>query len=154
MRILVLSDSHRDRFSINEALRMQPTTEIVVHLGDGADEMEDAALGLHGKKQVYMVRGNCDWGCTFAYREIFSVNGMKIYCTHGYVENVKFSIDGLITAAVENEARLVLYGHTHEQKNEYIDGVYYFNPGSLHSGEYGIVDITDAGIVCIGMKLH
>ncbi|NMP37347.1 MAG: YfcE family phosphodiesterase [Clostridiales bacterium] len=154
MRILVLSDSHRDRFAINEALLRQPSAEIVVHLGDGADEMEDAAVYLRGKKQVIMVNGNCDWFSNLPARETFSVNGVKVLCTHGYAENVKYSVDGLIEAAVDNGAQLVLYGHTHEQKNEYIDGVYYFNPGSLHSGEYGVVDITDAGIVCIGMNLH
>ena len=28
-----------------------------------------------------------------------------------------------------------------------------FNPGSLRSDEYGVVDIIDNGFICIGIKL-
>ena len=35
MRILVLSDSHGDFFSMKKAIESQPTAEVVVFLGDG-----------------------------------------------------------------------------------------------------------------------
>ena len=38
MRILVVSDTHRDAFALREAILKQPTAEVVIHLGDGAEE--------------------------------------------------------------------------------------------------------------------
>jgi hypothetical protein len=51
------------------------------------------------------------------------------------------------------KADIVLFGHTHMPESIYKDGIYYFNPGSLKEGCYGVVDITDNGIICINKKL-
>ena len=40
MRILVVSDTHRDQYSLEQAVLRQPKAEVVIHLGDGADEAE------------------------------------------------------------------------------------------------------------------
>ena len=61
MRVLVLSDTHRDRYALREALLRQPKAEVLIHLGDGAEEAQELCAGLPGKA-FYQVRGNCDWG--------------------------------------------------------------------------------------------
>ena len=40
MRILVVSDTHRDQYALEQAVLRQPKAEVVIHLGDGADEAE------------------------------------------------------------------------------------------------------------------
>ena len=40
MRIVVLSDSHSDAASCEAAIRAHPDAEFVIHLGDGADDLE------------------------------------------------------------------------------------------------------------------
>ena len=82
-------------------------------------------------------------------KDIRTLENAKIYATHGFVEKVKFGPYGLEEAARENGCNLVLFGHTHQPTNYYKDGIYYFNPGSLRDGFYGVVDITPKGIMCI-----
>lgn len=61
MRLLVVSDSHGDSYALYRAIQQQPAAQVVIHLGDGENDMEQA-MGLCGEKRVICVRGNCDWG--------------------------------------------------------------------------------------------
>lgn len=153
MRILVLSDSHRHNFNLFSAITEEPTAEVVYFLGDGANEFEEAQL-IYGKEQAFIgVRGNCDSFTSLPERDIRTIGGKKILATHGYLQNVKFGLTDLQLEAVSEKCDIVLYGHTHIPLNTYKDGIYYFNPGSLRDGCYGVVDITTNGVICINKKL-
>ena len=41
MRILVISDSHGNTRNIERAVESQPEANIIIHLGDGADDIVD-----------------------------------------------------------------------------------------------------------------
>ena len=148
VRILVVSDTHRDRFALREAILRQPEAEAVIHLGDGADE----ALEMREKfpeKKFFLVRGNCDWGGGFPLEGQQTFLGKNIFYTHGNTYNVKYGTEELIAAARRKNADVLLFGHTHRSVTEYCGGLYIMNPGSLcgAEGTYGILDITGAGIV-------
>ena len=152
MRILVVSDSHGDVFGLREAIEAQPKARMIVHLGDGERDM-DALSHLFEEIKVVQVRGNTDLGVFAPNTCVETVEGKRVYCTHGDRENVKGGTDKLKRIARGEKADIVLFGHTHVPKNEYKDGLYIFNPGSIKQGSYGVVDITKAGVVCIHMKL-
>ena len=153
MRILVLSDSPRHNFTLFTAITEEPTAEVVYFLGDGANEFEEAQL-IYGKEQAFIgVRGNCDMNTFLPTKDIRTICGKKIMATHGYEQDVKFGLTDLQLEAVSEKCDIVLYGHTHIPYSTYKDGIYYFNPGSLREGCYGVVDITDNGIICINKKL-
>lgn len=153
MKILVLSDSHRDTSNMRLAIKKHTDVESVVFLGDGVDDFESCKALLTGKR-VYTVKGNNDFYCDHEKSMVITKNGTNIYITHGHYEYVKYGLDRLWLAANESGCKLALYGHTHIQKAEYRDGIYLFCPGSLRSGEYGIVDVTNQGIMCSEMNLH
>ena len=47
-----------------------------------------------------------------------------------------------------------LFGHTHNQYTEYLDGLYIMNPGSVGmNGDYGVIDITPKGDIML-IKEH
>lgn len=148
MRILVVSDTHRDRASLFRAIMSQPTADVVIHLGDGADEAEEAKRD-YPEKMFLLVRGNNDWGAALPSEGLATFLGKHIFYTHGHLYNVKYGMYDVISAARSHKADVLLYGHTHEPRTEYQDGLYIMNPGSLHGncGTYGILDITPAGIV-------
>lgn len=156
MRILVVSDSHRDVFALRRAIEAQPKARVIIHLGDGERDM-DAVSERLGDIKVVQLRGNEDHGPLTPYDSLEIVEGKRIFCTHGQYhgerEDVKYSTDELKSAARKQEADIALFGHTHVPKNEYDDGLYLFNPGSIRSGDYGVVDITETGIACIHMRL-
>ncbi|WP_411675779.1 metallophosphoesterase family protein [Caproicibacter sp.] len=154
MRILVVSDTHRDSFSLRAAILKQPRAEVVIHLGDGEEEAADAKDSFRDR-MFLMVRGNCDWGSTLPDEGFTALGGKNIFYTHGYTYNVKYGIYNVVSAARGRKADILLFGHTHTALTEYRDGLYIMNPGSLcgSTGTYGILDITPAGIVTNILKV-
>ena len=154
MRILVTSDTHRDEYALRTAILRQPKAEVVIHLGDGEDDAAAAKL-YFPQKMFLQVCGNCDWGSTLPPTGEITLEGKKIFYTHGHYYNVKYGMYQIVCAARERKADILLFGHTHTALSDYEDGLYILNPGTLHGteGTYGIVDITPAGIVTNVIRL-
>ena len=153
MRILVLSDSHGDFFSMKKAIEAQPTAEVVVFLGDGHMDFERAKPLLEGKR-IYEIQGNNDFHCKYPKSQIINEGGLKIYITHGHYEYVKSSLARLNSICRRNSCQLALYGHNHRQQEDNADGIKFFCPGALLQDEYGVIDIVDNGFICIGIKMR
>lgn len=151
MRILVISDSHGKSGSVAKVLLREASAEIVLHLGDGAFDLLDLKDEFPDK-MFLAVKGNCDYGVDLPISELRSFGEARIFLTHGHAYDVKFGLEKLINTAMYNEADVVLFGHTHNALTDYFEGLHIMNPGSLGSGyphcSYGIIDITEAGIVC------
>lgn len=152
MRLLIFSDSHGVPYYMRKALMMHPEAEIIVFLGDGEYDFQTLSAELKGRP-VIKVRGNCDYGSELPQKEIFEASGFRVYCTHGYSEQVKYGTYALEERASDVKADLVLFGHTHEQAEFYEDGIHYLNPGAAADGYYGMADLTDSGIATIKARV-
>lgn len=146
MRILVVSDTHGDLRTLMKAVNAQPSAEIIVHCGDG-DEQVQYLKDTIKDKMIVGVRGNCDWCSNLLSKEILSVCGKKIFITHGHLYNAKVGMYNIMCAAREEKADVLLFGHTHNAMTYYEDGLYVMNPGSCsgYMASYGYIDITDKG---------
>lgn len=154
LRVIVISDTHRDFNSLVKVVKRHRDADLFIHLGDGYDEfcrMGDMFPGL----KKYFVRGNCDYSVPRDVQVAGFINcGMaRIFYTHGHVYGVKSGLQQLYTAGLEHNANVILYGHTHIARIDYVKGVYVMNPGSLgHPGSrgrtYGIIDIDDGWLDC------
>lgn len=151
MRIVVFADTHRDFFALKDAVEKNLDADLILHLGDGENEVKDIAA-LHPEKTFLFVRGNRDYGSSSPVSRVVEAGGVRIYMTHGHECGVHDGLDTLIANAKQNDAVIALYGHTHLYNTTYVDGVHVMNPGSLYSPRgrrapsYGVIDITDAGI--------
>lgn len=152
MRILIFSDSHGDARRLREALLRHPDITTVCHLGDGNREFE-AAADAFPVHTFYGVAGNCDFACNAPGARLEILGGRKVFMTHGHLYGVKGGVYTYHCAARERGAEVALFGHTHQPFEDYADGIYLFNPGSLREGNYGIMDISSAGIMLRHMKL-
>lgn len=153
MRILVVSDVHGRAGRLYEAIEQQPTANVVLFLGDGLRQAEDSA-DRYPDRTFYMVPGNCDFGAQAIPVRQETLGGKKFYFTHGHLHEVKYNLYRIEMAAREAGADIVLFGHTHVPYEEYCDGLYLFNPGSLgYDGTYGYVDIVGGGIRTAVVKL-
>lgn len=148
MRILVVSDTHGDYFTLQRVVTAQPKAEVVIHLGDGEEQSLQLVTDFPDK-MIVRVRGNCDWGSDLPIVQTLSLAGKKILAMHGHTYQVKMGYYNAYMAAREEKADILLFGHTHNAMTDYEDGLYVMNPGSLHGmhATYGILDITNAGIV-------
>lgn len=151
MRVIVVSDSHRNFFALQKVLDQHPEADMVIHLGDGEAEFEDIQALYPGFRYA-QVSGNCDIASFSPSTALLHLEGQAVYCTHGHTLGVKGSLEHLKAAARLARASVALYGHTHIPHTEYDDGLYVMNPGSVSLSRgggptYGILDITPAGIM-------
>ena len=138
MKILIMSDSHGNKEAVNKAIAKESPDKII-HLGDGWRDLP-SSIDI----PCYRVIGNCDDpACGFPEKKVIELDSLRILITHGHLYRVKFSLIHLKLAAMEANAHLALFGHTHsafEDKTE--DGVFLFNPGTIGKsvGSYGILE--------------
>lgn len=152
MRLLVFSDSHRISGFMRNIIFDHPEADAVVFLGDGERDFEELEDMLQDKR-IIKVCGNCDFGSCLPVNQLVELAGVKVFCTHGFAEQVKFGDEMLFEKAKALGARIALYGHTHKAVTDFRDGIYIMNPGSVSRGDYGIVDITPKGIMCINASI-
>ncbi len=154
MKILVVSDTHGDTYSLKTAINSKPEAEVIIHCGDGNSEFE-SLRALYPEKHFIGVKGNCDLFTSASNVETITLEGKKLFITHGHIYNAKYGLYNLVCAAREADADLLLFGHTHNALEDYDDGLYIVNPGSCHGygGSYAYIDITEKGIVTRHFKL-
>lgn len=153
MRLFVISDSHGDLFTLKTVLSRATGFDTIIHLGDGAPDLLRLSEITYGKK-IISVQGNCD-SSAYGYplTDTFFLDGQKIFCCHGHTYGVKFGLTRLSLAAAEQNAKLCLFGHTHQPFQTRIDDVWFFNPGSVKNGCYGIVEAVKDKIIPINLSL-
>lgn len=154
MRILVVSDTHGNMDALKRVVMSQSSAEVVVHCGDGAAEAQELK-SMFPEKMIISVKGNCDFCCEAPQKECITIEGKKLFITHGHLYGVKGGLYTLSCAAREEDADIVLFGHTHIPTEIYDDGLYMLNPGSLrgYDASYGYVDITPSGIITNTVKV-
>ena len=148
MKILVLSDIHGDYFRAREALDMVKSAEVVIFTGDGEKDI-DRLEEQYPEKKFLKVRGNCDLGSSLPIADSITLEGKKIFYTHGHMYNVKHTEYDVRNAAHDRGADIVIYGHTHQAVNEYKDDMWVMNPGSCHGYDatFGTIDIQNGSVL-------
>jgi putative phosphoesterase len=152
VQIAVLADTHLTH--VNQLpprlLDEVRQADIVIHLGDFISPRLMEQL-RRVSREFYGIPGNHDpWVIKNALprEQVIDVNGKRIGLVHGclfpiasrQVMRRRFGTDRLDA---------LLYGHTHVARNEVIDGILYFNPGSITGKfpapwkSYGVLTVDD-----------
>ena len=145
MNFLILSDSHKKRDHIAEAVDRNPQLDAILYLGDGTSDFDDK--NRYRGIPLYCVRGNCDvYGYDRALPEelILHFDEYTIMMMHGHLYDTSPTyFDKAATHAANAGADVLLFGHTHFPIEKYlpggmvVDGVelkkplYVFNPGCI-----------------------
>lgn len=154
IKVLVISDTHRNVRKINDVMKREKQVDLVLHMGD---------LEGHGeyirqvtKCPLEAVRGNCDYDGEFRIDNLIEVGGHMIFMTHGHRYGVDYGLYELEDMARGCGADIAMYGHTHQPYFEKMeDGFVILNPGSLGSPRqnprrpsYMIMEVdTETGVV-------
>ncbi|AEB75197.1 metallophosphoesterase family protein [Clostridium botulinum] len=120
-KIGVISDTHG--LLRHEVLEIFKEVDIIIHAGDVGNS--SIIQQLKDIAPVVVVRGNCDGGelgYILKKTEVAQVGKAIIYVLH--------NLDELDLEPKEAGFNIVISGHSHMPRNESIDGVMYFNPGS------------------------
>jgi putative phosphoesterase len=145
MRIALLSDTHGNYPLALVALDQLKPVDLVLHLGDGCEDMQIISTAIEVPVQV--VAGNCDRSPGVPREVLLTVAGKSILLTHGDQYRVKSGLGHLIAHARTLHADLVAYGHTHVAQQTDVDGMVLVNPGALAKVEpspsVALVTMTD-----------
>ncbi|TQR16158.1 metallophosphoesterase family protein [Psychrobacillus soli] len=127
MKILVMSDTHRDIETMERVMEHCTDVNAVIHCGDS-----ELAASYFDSKSVHIVRGNCDFDEGFSEEVILELENETILIVHGHKHQVKTTLMPLKYRAEEVDATIVCFGHSHLLGAELQNGTLYINPGSLH----------------------
>ena len=150
MKLLLFSDSHGNVANMADAVRLE-RPDRVLHMGDLARDAEELARRFPDLPVTY-VPGNCDGRRPDLPEErVFTLEGVKIFMTHGHTYHVKSGIALAVRAAREAGAQLLCFGHTHEALCEFQNGLWIVNPGaagSMVQPSCAVAVLEEGGAVC------
>lgn len=119
MKIVVVSDSHRDTEVLEKIVIDHKNADYFLHAGDSG--LPEVLLSPY-----ITVKGNCDYN-KHERNRIIDVGEFKIFMTHGHLYTKK----RLVRSGKSNGCKIVIYGHTHITNYELIDDIILLNPGSV-----------------------
>ncbi len=130
--LLAVSDSHGDAAVLEGILDWgrRRGVSALAHLGDGAQDMEDALSALGWFPPRHRVRGNMDGDHALPLAKCAEFAGKTFLLTHGHHEGVTEGYDRLTEIGRSMGADAVLFGHTHRAFWEEYSGILILNPGS------------------------
>lgn len=146
-KILVFSDSHGEVESMVRIIE-SANPDIVIHLGDYTSDC-DQLCKRFPKLKITGVRGNCDYRSAVPELRKLYVDGKLIFAAHGHVYNVKSGYTRICYAAMEADADILLFGHTHIAHRDTGLGMEIMNPGSIGRGahpSYGVIIVDGDNI--------
>lgn len=146
-RIFVFSDSHGEVDNMVKVIK-NGKPDMVIHLGDYSSDC-DELIKRFPELRITGVRGNCDHRSASPEMRKLFVDGKLIFAAHGHNYNVKSGYTRICYAAMEADADILLFGHTHIAHRDSGLGMEIMNPGSIGRGarpSYGIIVIDGDSI--------
>ena len=140
MQIVLCSDNHGDRKTIDIILARHPKADYYLHCGDS--EFTRDML-----RPFASVRGNNDYDYSFPKERVVTTPLHNIFMTHGNLYHANVSL--MAQRAKEEDCDIVFFGHTHSFYNNVVDYFYFVNPGSTFYNRdmsepcYALIDIDD-----------
>lgn len=150
MRIGVISDTHLSSGNCELPEKLISGLEgcgLIIHAGDLVDiSVLDSLKKISKVEAVYGNMDSHNVRSELEDKKILNIQGKKICVMHGYGHPDKL-VDILKNEFFSEKPDIIIFGHSHVPKNEYIDGILFFNPGSVTDTvfapyrSYGIIEI-------------
>lgn len=144
MRYLVLSDSHGNVENMARAVE-QTQPDGIIHLGDCWRDAE-ALRQRFPRLPLEQVPGNCDLGWYGDLERILILDDKRVLIAHGHTMAVKYGLLRAQYRAQEENAEILLFGHTHLPLVEAASRPMLLNPGSIGDPRrptYGLLEFRD-----------
>ena len=147
MKYLVLSDSHGNVDNMARAVEREKPDGII-HLGDcwrDAEELHE----LFPRLPLEQVPGNCDFGRFEALERVLILDDHRVLIAHGHTLGVKTGLLRAQYRALEMNADILLFGHTHVPLVDAASRPMMMNPGSIGDPRrptYGVLEFRNGQI--------
>ena len=146
-KIAVLSDSHQKVKLTQEAIDMLKSkgAKYIAHAGDF--ELKENLDILKNSGLIYVsVFGNNDWGLT-KYQNDYKIHHEPYYFK---IQDLKYKLMH-IPNYLTPDSDIIIYGHTHIFKTEFINNTLFLNPGEICAREK---DLTECVLLEVTEKSY
>lgn len=150
MKILIVSDTHRDESNLIDVIQAEEPIDFLIHCGDV--EGAEYEIKEYAGCPTVIVAGNNDYFSNLPREEEFELGNYRIWVTHGHNYYVSMDTGRIKEEAVARGVDIVMFGHTHKPVIEQEDDIIALNPGSLtyprqdgRKPSYIIMDIDKKG---------
>ena len=124
--------------------------DCVIHLGDHTVDAEDLSH-VFEKIPFITVPGNCDYDPVSPTERTVMLGGVTVFLTHGHLYSVKHGTQRLLLRAQQLQARIALFGHTHQAYQKEENGILLLNPGTASScgrSSYALIEAAEGTYSC------
>lgn len=129
MKILIVSDSHRQDDNLKRVLGKVGKIDMLIHLGD-VEGSEDCIRSWMDCP-VHMVAGNNDFFSELEKEKEITIGEYRALLTHGHYYGVTLGAEQLKRDARARGFQIAMYGHTHRPYLDIDSGITVLNPGSI-----------------------
>lgn len=129
MRILIVSDTHRENKNYFRLLEKLKPLDMIIHCGDV--EGTEYTLTRSVECPVMMVAGNNDYFNSLPKELEFNIGQYKVLLVHGHNYYVYMGPEMLKEEARSRGVDIVMFGHTHKPYLSVENDLVTLNPGSL-----------------------
>ncbi len=150
MKILIVSDTHRNIKNLEEVIKKVEPIDMLIHLGDieGKEDLIRSMVSC----PTHIVAGNNDFFCDLPKEESIQIGRYHVLLTHGHYYYVFTGTAVLKQEAVARGYDIAMFGHTHRPILEIENQITVLNPGSIsyprqegHRPSYIIMEIDREG---------
>ena len=150
MKILVVSDTHRNNANYLKVIERIGALDMVIHCGDV--EGSELVISQAADCPVEIVQGNNDFFSRLPKEKEFMIGQYKVWLTHGHNYYIAMNSEMIKREARDREADIVMCGHTHKPVVDIGNDLTLINPGSLsyprqgnRKPSYILMEIDNAG---------
>lgn len=150
MKILIVSDTHRNNVNYLKVVDRIGRMDMVIHCGDveGSELVISKAAGC----PVQMVQGNNDFFSDLPREKEFMLGQYKVWLTHGHNYYIAMNSEVIKQEARDREVDIIMCGHTHKPVVDIGNDLTLINPGSIsyprqenRKPSYILMEIDNAG---------
>ena len=148
----MISDTHGFLGNAEKIIENYSDVKTIIHLGDLVRDVEKLKR-KYGSRDFYYVAGNNDNCGSVPYERMIALGGKKILLTHGHRQRVNYNMLSIGLWGREQNADVVIFGHTHQPLVDESMGIVLFNPGSIslprnfQGPNYGVLEVSEEGII-------
>ena len=156
MRVLIVSDTHRQGENFYRALEETKPVALVIHCGDveGQEYEFESVVREVNNCPFVIAAGNNDFFSGLKNDVEVQIGSYKALVTHGHNYYISMNNEFLKREAVARGYQMVFYGHTHRPVVDDKSGILAVNPGSLsyprqegRKPSYALMEIDEEGKV-------
>lgn len=133
MKILITSDIHGNESNLNKIISKNQDSDFHLDAGDS-----NLSTSLLDNLNILSVKGNTDFFHKLPKERILEIDNKKILLIHGHTLRIKWNFNNLHYYAQQLNVDICIYGHTHRQLLEEVNGITYLNPGSVLDNKYAV----------------